>query len=63
MVNKYFKAILFVAFLLVSSAVMAQDGGPPPPDPDDLPIDGGIIGLVVVAIGYGAKKIHDNSKD
>ena len=56
MVNKYFKAILFFAFFMISSDIMAQ---PPPPD---RPIDGGIIGLVAIAIGFGVKKIHDNSK-
>ncbi len=56
--NKYFKAVLFIAFIFSVNATLAQ--GPPPPPP--LPIDGGIIGLFVVAIGYAIKKIHNNSK-
>jgi len=56
--NKYFKAILFIAFIFSVSVTFAQ--GPPPPPP--LPVDGGIIGLFALAIGYAIKKIHNNSK-
>jgi hypothetical protein len=56
--NKYFKAILFIAFIFSVNVTFAQ--GPPPPPP--LPIDGGIVGLFVIAIGYAIKKIHSNSK-
>ncbi len=57
--NKYFNAILFIAFIFNANVTFA--GGPPPPPPG-LPIDGGIIGLFIIAIGYAVKKIHDNSK-
>lgn len=56
--NKYFKAFLFIAFIFSVSVTFAQ--GPPPPPP--LPIDGGIIGLFALVIGYAIKKIHNNSK-
>lgn len=59
MANKYFKAILVLALVLVSSTSFAQ--GPPPPPPP-YPIDGGIIGLLLLGVGYAVKKIHDNSK-
>jgi hypothetical protein len=60
MVNKYFRAILFLALIFSASVTFAQ--GPPPPPPG-MPIDGGIVGLMVIAIGYAIKKIHDNSKE
>ena len=60
MANKYFKAILLFAFILVTDIALAQ--GPPPPPPP-LPIDGGIIGLLALGIGYAVKKIYDNSKE
>ena len=60
MANKYFKAILLFAFILVSDIVLAQ--GPPPPPPP-LPIDGGLIGLLALGLGYAVKKIYDKSKD
>ena len=60
MANKYFKAILLIAFILVSDIALAQ--GPPPPPPP-LPIDGGVIGLLALGLGYAVKKIYDNSKD
>lgn len=59
MANKYYKAILFFALVMVSDWVLAQ--GPPPPPPP-LPIDGGILGLLALGVGYAVKKIHDNSK-
>ncbi len=59
MANKYFKAILLFAFLLTTNVVSAQA---PPPPPPGLPIDGGIIGLLALGLGYAVKKIHDNSK-
>jgi hypothetical protein len=60
MANKYFKVILVIAFILVTDIALAQ--GPPPPPPP-LPIDGGIIGLLALGIGYAVKKIYDNSKE
>ena len=61
MANKYFKAILFLAFLFVSGITLAQ--GPPPPPPPYSPIDGGILGLLALGVGYAVKKIHDNSRN
>jgi len=60
MANKYFKASLTFAFLFVSGMCFAQ--GPPPPPPPYAPVDGGILGLLVLGVGYAVKKIHDNSK-
>ena len=60
MANKYFKAILLFAFLFVSGVSFAQ--GPPPPPPP-FPIDGGILGLFAMGVGYAVKKIHDKSKN
>ena len=60
MANKYFKAILFFAFFLVTGITLAGGGPPPPPPP--LAIDGGILGLFALGIGYAMKKIHDQSK-
>ena len=64
MANKYFKAILVIAFILISDIVLAQTGGgPPPPPPPGAPIDGGIIGLLVLGAGYAVKKIYNNSEE
>ena len=60
MANKYFKAILLIAFILISDIVLAQGPTPPPPK---APIDGGIIGLLVLGVGYAVKKIYDNSEE
>ena len=60
MANKYTKAILFFALIFVSDLMLAQ--GPPPPPPPVLPIDGGIVGLMALGMGYAVKKIYDKSK-
>lgn len=61
MANKYFKVILCFAFIMASQIVVAQ--GPPPPPPPGLPIDGGILGLLALGVGYAVKKIYDNAKN
>ena len=59
MANKYFKAILLFAFILVSEIALAQG---PPPGPPGLPIDGGILSLLALGLGYAVKKIYDKSE-
>jgi len=59
MANKYLKVILITSLILNISELLAQTPPPPPPASS---IDGGIIGLIVIAIGYAIKKIRDNSK-
>jgi hypothetical protein len=59
MANKYFKAIVAILAVFATNLSLAQ--GPPPPPPP-LPIDGGIIGLLILGAGYAVKKIHDHSK-
>ena len=62
MTNKYFRVIILIIFVFSINTVLAQGGpaGPPgPPPPPPTPIDGGILGLFAVAIGYAVKKIYD----
>jgi hypothetical protein len=54
---------LFFGLLLISSIMnvcLAQ--GPPPPPPPSVPIDGGVLALLVAGLGYGAKKLY-NAKE
>ena len=60
MANKYIKVLLTFTLLLVSNAGIAQ--GPPPPPPPLAPIDGGIIGLLILGAGYAIKKINDHNR-
>ena len=55
----YLRKILFIVFVLVSASGFAQ--GPPPPPPP-MPIDGGILGLFLAAVGYAVYKIRRSSK-
>ncbi len=38
------------------------DNCEPPPSSAEVPIDGGVLGLLVVGAVYGAKKIYDHKK-
>ena len=60
MANKYFRAILACIAVFATNLSLAQ--GPPPPPPPTSPIDGGILGLMIVGVGYAVKKIYDHSK-
>lgn len=46
---------LFVALLFVIPTVFAADP-PPPTPPPGLPIDGGVLALLVAGLFYGVKK-------
>ncbi|WP_203256549.1 PID-CTERM protein-sorting domain-containing protein [Hyunsoonleella ulvae] len=49
-----------VLFVLISFVCVAQGGGPPPPQPSPppgLPIDGGVLVGILVAVFYGGKKL------
>ncbi len=62
MANKYFKAILFFALFFTYNDMWSQTP-PPPVEEPLLSIDGGILGLLALGVGYAVKKIHDNSKN
>tara|TARA_R110002049_G_scaffold136075_2_gene295760 strand:- start:187 stop:375 length:189 start_codon:yes stop_codon:yes gene_type:complete len=50
-----------ISIFLVGFTSMAQGDTPPPPmppPPPGLPIDGGIIALFIVALGYGVYKTY-----
>ena len=53
------KAISFIAFIFRLDPVSAQ--GPPPPPPP-LPIDGGILGLVIAALFMAVYEIRKSAK-
>jgi hypothetical protein len=62
----YLVMLLFV-FLLLPGLLHAQPNPPDPPNPDcppDMicPIDGGLVALIAVGVGYGVKKIRDPKK-
>ena len=64
----YLVLLLFL-FIILPTLLHAQPGGPGdgPPDPDcppDIicPIDGGLIALIAIGIGYGIKKIRYSKK-
>lgn len=36
---------------------------PPPPPPQDIPIDGGLLFLLIAGAIYGGRKFYKNKKD
>ena len=51
------KASFFL--LLLFPLIMIAQGPPPPPTPPGLPIDGGLLFLLIAGVAYGVKKIKD----
>jgi len=51
------KKASFFLLLLFPLILIAQ--GPPPPTPPGLPIDGGLLFLLIAGVAYGVKKIKD----
>ncbi len=52
-----------ILFVLISFVCVAQSVMPPPPSPPPppgLPIDGGLLALLVLGLIYGAKKLYKN---
>ena len=59
------KVLILVAVFLSNTAAFAGPGNPPPPPtppPPGLPIDGAILLLVLVSLGYGLYKINKFNK-
>ncbi|WP_397364082.1 PID-CTERM protein-sorting domain-containing protein [Olleya sp. R77988] len=55
--------LVSVLFLLISIAGVAQVVIPPPPTPPPgLPIDNGIVALVILGVAYGVYKIITSRK-
>ena len=51
------KKASFFLLLLFPLIMIAQ--GPPPLTPPGLPIDGGLLFLLIAGVAYGVKKIKD----
>lgn len=65
MVNKIFKPLLVLAFIVLSTDLFAQNSPPCPSQPCQPPgrsIDGGLVVLLAIGIGYGIKKVRDSEK-
>jgi hypothetical protein len=56
--------LAFVFFLSTQTFVLAQGSDPMPPGAtaEGVPIDGGVLGLLIAGGIYGAKKIHEQRK-
>ncbi len=53
-----------ILFVLISFVCVAQDPPPPGPPPGPgLPIDGGVLFGLVLALFYGARKLLIRNKD
>jgi len=58
------KHIIIIALFILTVDMQAQGIDPTPPTPPtaNVPIDGGISGLIAAGLAYGAKKLHDRRK-
>ena len=55
--------ILLLLFLLSPFFMMHGISQPPPPNPTPIPIDGGLLFLLVSGIIYGGKKFYTKIKE
>jgi hypothetical protein len=65
MTSKAFKKLLslFIFLCLFMGNLFAQGSDPVPPGAEaEIPIDGGILGLLAAGAIYGAKKIYEQRK-
>lgn len=53
------KLASLLLLLLFPLIMIAQDPPPPPPPPPGLPIDGGLLFLLIAGIVYGVKKLKN----
>jgi hypothetical protein len=59
-----FKKMLcsFFLFIFSISILFAQGSDPVPPGGAEIPLDGGVFGLLAAGAIYGTKKIYDSRK-
>jgi len=53
------KIVAIILLLLFPLITMAQGPPPPPPPPPGLPIDSGIVYLLLLGVAYGIRKVKD----
>ena len=61
MIKKRIKSILFVAVFFTVALFYAQHPSSPgnnPPPPPGIPLDGGLLALLGVAVAYAVKKLR-----
>lgn len=69
--KKSIGVVILIFIFLVAASVMVHAAPPPPPGPvpgtDDtyiggVPIAGGVLILIALAVGYGARKLYNARK-
>ncbi len=53
------KKLASLLLLLLFPLTMIAQGPPPPPPPPGLPIDGGLLFLLIAGMAYGVKKLKN----
>lgn len=51
--------LLFPLIMIAQGTGLPGPGPPPPPTPPGLPIDGGLLFLLIAGIVYGVKKLKN----
>jgi len=59
-----FKIVLIIIALVLSPLLVQKVWAqPPPPKPKAIPIDGGLVTLVIAGVAFGAKKLYSQNKN
>ena len=57
------KILLLIVFVFFGIGVYTALGQPPPPPPQDIPIDGGLLALLIAGVTFGGVKIYKETKE
>ena len=57
-IAKYILILVVACFIFSNQAYAGTPPPPPPPAPPNIPIDAGVIGLLLAGLGYGARKLY-----
>lgn len=56
---RFLTLLAFIIFPVVACFAAPNDPPPPtPPPPPGLPVDGGIVALLIASLGYGIYKVY-----
>ena len=55
--------VLFIGLMMMPGAINSLSAQPPPPPADAIPIDGGLISLVIAGAAYGARRLYKQQKE
>ncbi len=60
---KNFVQFFLITLLFLALPTLTALGQPPPPPPQDIPIDGGLLALLISGLAIGGKKFYKKKSE